>query len=529
MKLNFGINYSLNIEDYDSEGIRIFITGQSGSGKSYLAKVILEELAENGIPIIVIDPEGEYYPFKFKYPTLVVGGRFKDLSFESLTVPFEQIIKLIYQGEFRILIFDTSQSSTTEQLNLHTDILESVFRVSSEIFEDMFIIVEEAHLIAPERKKSESLSIAVEIAKRGRKRGLNSIWITQRPSDISKQVISQCNIRFFGRLQDPADLKAIKPFIRGQIVSEKQLMTLKNSFILFDRGIERLIKARPLKFPELNSKVNIWDLNLIDAYSDIKSRIVNKLTAPKQTFSISLIKEETDKILEFNHPLFQEAKTIKDCEEYKEYLMVLFNGLKPQLLLKSRLNEIKAEKKRLLNTLENIGKLLETDNVSLNQIENKIKKYKSEIKAIKQQEKQLLKKNPLLPHEELFNQKKKIREQMKKIDIMLEKGKIQESIYHQLRGELQEKLKKINNYLKNAKSNILDIIIFIKNEINNLKKEIELTHARFEVGQVNEEIYHVRIKDLKLKLNEFEKCLNVLKKDNVLFQNVISEVVDSNG
>ncbi|MHA1754162.1 MAG: ATP-binding protein, partial [Candidatus Odinarchaeia archaeon] len=369
MKLNFGINYSLNIEDYDSEGIRIFITGQSGSGKSYLAKVILEELAENGIPIIVIDPEGEYYPFKFKYPTLVVGGRFKDLSFESLTVPFEQIIKLIYQGEFRILIFDTSQSSTTEQLNLHTDILESVFRVSSEIFEDMFIIVEEAHLIAPERKKSESLSIAVEIAKRGRKRGLNSIWITQRPSDISKQVISQCNIRFFGRLQDPADLKAIKPFIREQIVSEKQLMTLKNSFILFDRGIERLIKARPLKFPELNSKVNIWDLNLIDAYSDIKSRIVNKLTAPKQTSSISLIKEETDKILEFNHPLFQEAKTIKDCEEYKEYLMVLFNGLKPQLLLKSRLNEIKAEKKRLLNTLENIGKLLETDNVSLNQIE----------------------------------------------------------------------------------------------------------------------------------------------------------------
>jgi len=38
----------------------LFITGKSGSGKSYTVSVILESLLDNKIPLVIIDPHGEY-------------------------------------------------------------------------------------------------------------------------------------------------------------------------------------------------------------------------------------------------------------------------------------------------------------------------------------------------------------------------------------------------------------------------------------------------------------------------------------
>lgn len=38
----------------------VFVTGKSGSGKSYSVAVILEELLENKVPMVIIDPHGEY-------------------------------------------------------------------------------------------------------------------------------------------------------------------------------------------------------------------------------------------------------------------------------------------------------------------------------------------------------------------------------------------------------------------------------------------------------------------------------------
>lgn len=39
----------------------IFITGKSGSGKSYTVSVIIEEIMEKNIPLVIIDPHGEYH------------------------------------------------------------------------------------------------------------------------------------------------------------------------------------------------------------------------------------------------------------------------------------------------------------------------------------------------------------------------------------------------------------------------------------------------------------------------------------
>jgi len=39
----------------------VSVLAKTGTGKSYLTGVIMEELAENRIPVVIIDPHGEYY------------------------------------------------------------------------------------------------------------------------------------------------------------------------------------------------------------------------------------------------------------------------------------------------------------------------------------------------------------------------------------------------------------------------------------------------------------------------------------
>ena len=38
----------------------VVVAGQTGSGKSYTCAVMVEELLERGVPVVVIDPHGEY-------------------------------------------------------------------------------------------------------------------------------------------------------------------------------------------------------------------------------------------------------------------------------------------------------------------------------------------------------------------------------------------------------------------------------------------------------------------------------------
>ena len=47
---------------------RVFITGKSGSGKSYTVGVLIEELLKKQIPVVIIDRHGEYSALKILQP-----------------------------------------------------------------------------------------------------------------------------------------------------------------------------------------------------------------------------------------------------------------------------------------------------------------------------------------------------------------------------------------------------------------------------------------------------------------------------
>lgn len=88
--------------------------------------------------------------------------------------------------------------------------------------EPWVVVLEEAHNYVRPRRQEEPRGIAVSretferIAKEGRKFGLSLIVASQRPSDISPTVLSQCANFIMHRLQNPEDIEHFRRIVPSQ-------------------------------------------------------------------------------------------------------------------------------------------------------------------------------------------------------------------------------------------------------------------------------------------------------------------------
>lgn len=79
------------------------------------------------------------------------------------------------------------------------------------------IVLEEAQNYIPEKDRGDKVSISKRVfervAREGRKFGLSLMVSSQRPSELSKTVLSQCNSFIVHRLQNPDDQKYVKQLV----------------------------------------------------------------------------------------------------------------------------------------------------------------------------------------------------------------------------------------------------------------------------------------------------------------------------
>jgi len=101
------------------------------------------------------------------------------------------------------------------------------------------LVLEEAqnYIQQPRFAEEESISrlIFERIAREGRKYGLSLVVSSQRPSELSKTVLSQCNSFIVHRLQNPEDLryfKEIVPGIYGPMLEQIPALAPQNALVL---------------------------------------------------------------------------------------------------------------------------------------------------------------------------------------------------------------------------------------------------------------------------------------------------------
>ena len=103
------------------------------------------------------------------------------------------------------------------------------------------LVLEEAQNYIPEinRKDRESISRKVfeRIAREGRKYGLSLVVSSQRPSELSKTVLSQCNSFIVHRIQNPDDQVYIRRLVssaNSEILNQLPTLPQQHAIIMGD-------------------------------------------------------------------------------------------------------------------------------------------------------------------------------------------------------------------------------------------------------------------------------------------------------
>jgi hypothetical protein len=104
------------------------------------------------------------------------------------------------------------------------------------------IVLEEAQNYIPQvDRKKERISISKRvferIAREGRKYGLSLIVSSQRPSELSKTILSQCNTFIVHRLQNPDDQNYVRQLVssaNADILSQLPILPQQHAIIMGD-------------------------------------------------------------------------------------------------------------------------------------------------------------------------------------------------------------------------------------------------------------------------------------------------------
>lgn len=90
----------------------------------------------------------------------------------------------------------------------------------------LLIVMEEAHTYLNEGSQNNALTITKKIVKEGRKYGIGSMIVSQRPSEIDSTILSQCGTFFAMRLSNSADRSHIKAALSDNLDSLTSMLPI---------------------------------------------------------------------------------------------------------------------------------------------------------------------------------------------------------------------------------------------------------------------------------------------------------------
>lgn len=187
------------------------LLGITGSGKTNTAAVIIEELLAAGLPMTIVDIEGEYWGLKERFEILVAGRS----EHAELQLHPENAGALAHASIERgiSVILDLSEYTEEESYTCLIEYFTTLWQHASKIKRPYQIVLEEAHEWIPEGVRTPLKTLLTRIALRGRKRGLSIILMSQRSAKVAKDVLTQTALLFLHRVVHPTDMKVYKDLI----------------------------------------------------------------------------------------------------------------------------------------------------------------------------------------------------------------------------------------------------------------------------------------------------------------------------
>ncbi|MFD1600959.1 helicase HerA domain-containing protein [Halobellus rarus] len=221
---------------------RGFVTGKSGSGKSNTASVLIENLLSNNFPVLVVDTDGEYYGLKEQFELLHAGA---DDECDIVVSPehAEKLAHLALEQNVPIILDVSGYLEEDEAQELLTEVAKKLFAKEKKLKKPFLMFVEECHEYIPEGGgMTEAGKMLIKIGKRGRKHGLGIVGISQRPANVKKDFITQCDWLVWHRLTWNNDTKVVGRILGSEYADAIEDMGDGEAFVMtdWDESIRRV-------------------------------------------------------------------------------------------------------------------------------------------------------------------------------------------------------------------------------------------------------------------------------------------------
>ncbi len=188
------INSTVSIDLPTLIDTRLLVQANSGGGKSWLLRRLLEQ-SHGKVQQIIIDLEGEFSTLREKYD-YILAAKEGDTPAEprSAALLAKRLLELHVSA-----IIDLYELSHQERKRFVRLFLTAMINAPKNLWHPCLVIIDEAHVFAPQAGQSEAMEAVIDLATRGRKRGYCAVLATQRLSKLHKDAVAEMNNKLIGR------------------------------------------------------------------------------------------------------------------------------------------------------------------------------------------------------------------------------------------------------------------------------------------------------------------------------------------
>lgn len=218
---------------------RLLVQANSGAGKSWCLRRILEQ-THGRVQHLVIDPEGEFSSLRERFDYVLAGQG-------GETVAHPRTARLLAERllELRVsAVMDIYELKHHERVDFVKIFLETLINAPKKLWHQALVVLDEAHVFAPEKGSAESSGAVIDLATRGRKRGFCAVLATQRLSKLNKDAAAECNNKLIGRAALDVDMDRAGEELGFPKSERQQLRKLDaGDFFAFGPAISRTVVA----------------------------------------------------------------------------------------------------------------------------------------------------------------------------------------------------------------------------------------------------------------------------------------------
>ncbi|WP_242492967.1 ATP-binding protein [Halogeometricum borinquense] len=351
---------------------RGFITGKSGSGKSNSAGVLIEELLDGGFPVLLVDTDGEYWGLKEEYEILHLGAD-EECDMQVGVEHAEKIAQLALDQNIPIILDVSGYLDEDNASELIKEVARSLFTKEKKLKRPFLMLLEEVHEYIPEGGGlDECGQMLVKVAKRGRKHGLGLCGISQRPADVKKDFITQCDWLVWHRLTWENDTAVVRRVLGSSYADQIQSLDDGEAFMMTDWNDEiRQIQFKRKKTFDAGATPGLDEFERPDLKS-VSGDILDELeeiseTKRKEQSRIdeleSTLQKKNEELDDLRDELERAQDVSKLAEQFTTALSRVEGGNSEEI--QATVEEIREEKNEEIRRLEEENQSLKAENKKL--------------------------------------------------------------------------------------------------------------------------------------------------------------------